>query len=77
MLARFPATTYKDLHRASSLSETHRVQYFDALIVSVSLSAGCNVLLSEDMADGSRFDDLTIRNPFKAANIDHIAKLLN
>lgn len=77
MLARFPPTGFQDLHRASLLSETHRLQYFDALIVSVSLSAGCTVLLSEDMADGTRFEGLTIWNPFNAANVDQITALLN
>ncbi len=53
-----------------------RLQYWDALIVSVALSAGGLVLFSEDMQDGRSFDGLRIVNPFEAANESTLNSLL-
>ena len=38
--------------------------FYDSLIVSAALGAGCTTLYSEDMQDGQRIEGLTIRNPF-------------
>jgi predicted nucleic acid-binding protein len=44
----------------------YRLQVYDAMIVGAALIAGCDELLSEDMADGLVVADaLTIRNPFR------------
>jgi len=51
--------------RAASLRDSYHFSYYDSLIVSASLLAGCSVLYSEDMQDGLIVDDaLTIVNPF-------------
>ncbi|MHB0981679.1 MAG: PIN domain-containing protein [Thermoleophilia bacterium] len=46
------------LHRSDSVS------FWDALIVQAALSAGADVLYSEDLQHGRRFGGLRIENPF-------------
>jgi len=41
-----------------------KLHLYDSTIVAAALSAGCKVLLSEDMQDGRVIDGLTIRNPY-------------
>ena len=38
--------------------------FYDSLIVSAALHAGCLILYSEDFQHGQRFEGLTIQNPF-------------
>lgn len=53
-------------NEARRLAETHQLAWYDALIVSSALAAGCSTLYSEDMHDGLRIGrTLTIRNPFR------------
>jgi predicted nucleic acid-binding protein len=63
-----PMPQLEDYLRAAEVSERHGLQYFDALIVTVSARAGATMLLSEDMQDGLVVGGLTIINPFVAAN---------
>ena len=42
----------------------HQVSYWDALIIEAAAVAGCDVLLSEDLADGSVMRGVRIENPF-------------
>lgn len=46
------------LHGQSGLS------WFDSLIVSAALQAGCGVLYTEDLQHGQRFGNLRVVNPF-------------
>ena len=39
--------------------------FWDSLIVSAAVSAGCSVLYSEDLNDGQTVRGVTIRNPFE------------
>jgi predicted nucleic acid-binding protein len=41
--------------------------YWDALLVATAAEAGCDVVLSEDMADGMMCGGVRIHNPFAAA----------
>lgn len=41
------------------------VHQYDAVIVESALSAGCEILLTEDLQDGRRFDRLMVRDPFR------------
>lgn len=66
-----------DLISASSLAERHKIQFFDALICTVSMRAGIDILLSEDMHDGLRLGFLEIVNPFIAANEPRIRTLFS
>ena len=52
---------------AMALSETSRISYWDALIVEAALRGGADVLYSEDLNHGQRFDSLVVENPFHAA----------
>ena len=37
---------------------------YDSLILAAALDAECDTVYSEDMQDGQRIGELTIRNPF-------------
>jgi predicted nucleic acid-binding protein len=53
--------------QAITLARRHGFAWYDALIVSAALDAGCSLLYSEDMQDGMQVRSaLTIRNPFVA-----------
>jgi len=41
-----------------------RASYWDALLVATAAEAGCTLILSEDMADGSTLGGVEIHNPF-------------
>ena len=49
---------------ALDLTERHDLQIWDAVILAVSVEAGCRLLLSEDMQEGFSWAGLTIANPF-------------
>jgi predicted nucleic acid-binding protein len=51
-------------HAALDIHEDTGWTYFDSLIVSGALQAGCETLFSEDLQDGRKFRGLAIRNPF-------------
>ena len=48
---------------AADLVVDHKLQYWDALIVTAAAEAGCNLLLSEDMQHGFVTRGLTLVNP--------------
>lgn len=41
-----------------------RISYWDAAILEASRSLGCEVVLSEDLADGQDYDGVRVENPF-------------
>jgi predicted nucleic acid-binding protein len=43
-----------------------RASYWDALLLATAAEAGCNLILTEDMADGSVLGGIRIHNPFAA-----------
>ncbi|MDR1213971.1 MAG: PIN domain-containing protein [Propionibacteriaceae bacterium] len=49
---------------AIATSQAHRLHYWDALVVEAAAEAGCPVLLTEDLADGSTLRGVRIANPF-------------
>jgi predicted nucleic acid-binding protein len=51
-------------HRAVEIQERWRLSFYDSLIVSAALSASCTTLFSEDLQDGQRIREITVRNPF-------------
>ena len=63
-----PPTNEADLVNATDLSVAHKLQFFDALIITVASRAGATMLLSEDMHDGLEIEGLKIVNPFVVAN---------
>lgn len=65
---RIAPTAPTHVEQALACAERYQLNFFDALIASVSKAAGATILLSEDMQDGQRLDGLTIVNPFNSAN---------
>ena len=63
-----PHTLLDDQITASKLSAKNKLQFFDALIITVAARAGATMLLSEDMHDGLEIDGLRVVNPFVAGN---------
>lgn len=60
-----PIALTVDLYESAIVSaRDHGFAFYDALIVAAARRANCDVLLSENMADGRRVAGLTIRNPF-------------
>jgi predicted nucleic acid-binding protein len=49
---------------ALRLRGTHRLSWYDALIVAAAVEGGCTVLYSEGLQSGRHFGDLRIENPF-------------
>lgn len=59
-----PASGSETALAAADLAVDHKLQYWDAMIVSAAAEAGCALLLSEDMQHGFVTRGLTIVNPF-------------
>jgi predicted nucleic acid-binding protein len=55
------ATLYE---RALDIHARRRFGFYDSLIVAAALTAGCRLLLTEDLQHDQRIESLTIRNPF-------------
>jgi len=51
-------------------AERSQMSYWDALIVAAARSAGCEFVLSEDLADGSTYSGVRVSNPFAAEPSD-------
>jgi predicted nucleic acid-binding protein len=57
--------TAETICQALDLAGKYRYSYYDSLILSAALAAGCTTLITEDMQDGQIIDGkLAIRNPF-------------
>lgn len=50
--------------RTVDLQTRYRYGFYDSLILSAALEAGCETLFSEDMQPGQQIEKLTIVNPF-------------
>ena len=58
-----PLTT--EIHTAAIEIARHQgFQFYDSLIVSAAVEAGCSILYSEDFHHGHRMEGLTVQNPF-------------
>jgi predicted nucleic acid-binding protein len=61
-----PRPLTMEIHEAAiGIARDHGFHFYDSLIVSAALQAGCLVLYSEDLQHGQRFEGLTIQNPFR------------
>jgi predicted nucleic acid-binding protein len=49
---------------ALRIQSRYRLSWYDALIVTAALEAGCTTLYSEDLQHGQRFGSVTVKNPF-------------
>lgn len=50
--------------RALVLYDYNSLNFYDALIIQAALDINCDTLYSEDLQDGQKFGNLTVRNPF-------------
>jgi predicted nucleic acid-binding protein len=50
---------------ALAITATHRVSYWDAVVLAAALALGCRELYSEDMSHGRSLEGVTIVNPFR------------
>ena len=57
-------TSPEILLAATDLSTTHKVGWWDAVILAAAADAGCRLLLSEDLQDGFTWRGVTVANPF-------------
>jgi len=55
----------EDILSAIDIHRIHQISFWDALIVRAALRSRCNVLFSEDLQGGRKFDELEIINPFR------------
>ena len=62
-------TTPAVILEAMELVATHRLGFWDAVMLAGAAQAGCRMLLSEDMQDGFTWRGVTVRNPFDAVEI--------
>lgn len=72
-----PASELMTMLSAADLVVDHKLQYWDALIVTAAAEAGCKLLLSEDMQHGFVSRGLTIVNPLSDAPHPTLDALLN
>lgn len=63
--------------RVLDLRQSYKLSVWDARMLAVCGANGCDVLLSEDMQDGARYDVVTVINPFNPANATTLALMLN
>lgn len=65
-LLAFPVqeTTTDIVLAAFGLSARFGISYWDAAILETSRALGCNVVLSEDLSDGTDYDGVQVENPF-------------
>jgi predicted nucleic acid-binding protein len=52
------------MHAAFRAKKRFRISYWDAAIVELARTAGCNVICSEDLNDGQDFGGIRVENPF-------------
>ena len=74
----FPSieTSPSVLTAAADLSVDHGLDIWDAIILAAAASAGCRLLLSEDMQEGFTWNGVTVANPFSAKRHELLNELL-
>jgi predicted nucleic acid-binding protein len=58
------APTIDDVMGAIDIHKQARIGFWDAMVVRAAAESGCEMLWTEDLADGRRFQGVLIRNPF-------------
>lgn len=61
---------------AIDLSVQHHFKVWDAPVLVSAVEAGCDLLISEDFQDGSRWNGVTIANPFATRHHPLLASAL-
>ena len=57
------------LQKARVIERRYGVSWWDALIIGAALVSQCNMILSEDMQDGMKYDRAVIQNPFRDTDV--------
>jgi predicted nucleic acid-binding protein len=65
-LCRVEANSVQTHEVGLRIAERYKFRVYDGMIVAAAILSGCRRLLSEDMQDGQKIDQVTIRNPFIA-----------
>lgn len=60
-------TTPAVILEAMELVTTHRLAFWDSVMLAGAAQASCRLLLSEDMQDGFTWRGVTVQNPFSTA----------
>lgn len=68
---RFPVQeiTIQVLMAALATRERFQISYWDAAIIEASRAIGCEVVLSEDLADGASYGGVRVENPFRPQHL--------
>ncbi len=53
------------LQRGFAVQRRYGLSWWDSLIVAAAEAAGCDTILSEDLADGELYFGITVENPFR------------
>jgi predicted nucleic acid-binding protein len=69
-------TSHAVLLAALSLSVENKLHIWDAVILASAASAGCRLLLTEDMQEGFTWSGVTVVNPFAAKRHELLRALL-
>ena len=69
-------TSHSILLAGVDLSVDHGLNVWDAVVLAAAASAGCRLLLSEDMQEGFTWGGVTVVNPFAAKRNELLAGLL-
>jgi predicted nucleic acid-binding protein len=62
---------------AAELAVTHRLSFWDGIILASAAEAGCRLLLSEDLHPGFTWQSVTIANPFTTPKHPLLQNLLS
>lgn len=54
------------MQAAADLATDHRMEIWDAVILSAASEANCRLLLSEDLQDGFTWGGVTVADPFSS-----------
>ncbi|MEO6760858.1 MAG: PIN domain-containing protein [Candidatus Saccharimonadales bacterium] len=63
LLALSPSADFYE--RALGLFTTNKLSFYDALIIQAAIDLKCDVLYSEDLQTGRKFESVLIQNPFE------------
>src|SRR5437763_8443741 len=69
-------TTHSIMLTAMDLAVRHKLRIWDAVVLSAAASAGCRLLLSEDLHDGFTWSGVTVINPFSKVPHELLAQAL-
>jgi predicted nucleic acid-binding protein len=56
---------HKDVLQAVLLHRTYEISWWDALLINSANELECEVLWTEDLAEGQRYGSVVARNPFR------------